>query len=116
MGYSSFDFNLQAPYTNATLNTTLSTPTPITQYNKFLRDIEFHIPFFSLLPTKPHLPKVIQYLKQFRPSTVIRYYFHTIDTFEEIGCLSHYEAEHLKSLINQCQTLLKSSKLKGDVY
>jgi hypothetical protein len=116
MGNNPFDFILHDPNADATLNTTLSTPAPLTQYNKFLRDIEFHIPFFQLLPTKPHLPKVIQYLKKFRPSAVIRYFSYYVNLFEEIGSLSHFEAEHLTTLINQCQTLLKSSKLKGDVY
>ncbi len=116
MGNNSFKFNLCAPNTNETLHTPPLSQAPLTQYNKFLRDIEFHIPFFQLLPTKSHLPKVTQYLKQFRPSAVIRYFTHYVNLFEEIGSLSHFEAEHLRTLINQCHTLLKTSTLKGDIY
>jgi hypothetical protein len=116
MGNNSFKFNLYAPNTNATSHSPTLSQAPLSQYNKFLGDIEFHIPFFQLLPTKSHLPKVTQYLKRFRPSAVIRYFTYYVNLFEDIGSLSHFEAEHLKTLINQCHTLLKSSTLKGDVY
>jgi hypothetical protein len=116
MGNDSFKLTLCAPDTNATLHSPPFSQAHLTQYNKFLRDIEFHIPFFQLLPTKSHLPKVTQYLKKFRPSAVIRYFNYYVNLFEDIGSLSRFEAEHLKTLINQCHTLLKSSTLKGDVY
>jgi hypothetical protein len=115
MENNSFDSLFYTTDTNANLYATFPIP-PITKYNKFLREIQSHIPFFQLLPTNPNLPKVIEYLQRFRPSAVIRYYLHNVNTFEELGSLSHLEAERLKFLLNQCQTLLKSSKLKGDIY